>query len=104
MACIVLKHGHGAFGRAAELVRRHSEAQDGCPVTYTYSFKERHELLRDFGLVDMGKAHIFPYLVPKYVRYQYQTVWYFRWMPTWLFRWLKRRLGWDTLVVARARP
>jgi len=100
---IVLKYGVGAFGRAAELVRHYSEAHEGCPVTYAYSFAEIRELLRDFDIVDMRKDHIFPYVIDKYVRYQYQQVWYFRWMPTWLFRWLERRLGWHTLVVTRAR-
>jgi len=100
---IVLKHGRGAFWRAADFVRRYSEAQEGCPVTYAYSFREIRELLRDFDVVEMRKEHIFPYVIDKYVRYEYQPVWYFRWMPVRLFRWLERRLGWHTLVVARVR-
>ncbi len=102
-AWIVLKYGHGCFWGAAELVRRHSEAQEGCPVTYAYSFGEIRELLRDFAIIDIRKEHIFPYVIDKYVRYEYQRVWYFRWMPTSLFRWLECRLGWHTLVLARVR-
>lgn len=102
-AWIVLKYGRGAFWRARALVRRYSEAQEGCPVTYAYSFGEIRELLRDFEIVAIRKDHIFPYAIDKYVRYEYERVWYFRWMPTWLFRWLERRLGWHTLVVARAK-
>jgi hypothetical protein len=37
------------------------------------------------------------------VRYEYQRLWYFRWIPGRLFRWLERRLGWHTLVVARVK-
>ena len=103
VAWIVLKYGRGGFVRAAELVRRHSEAQEGCPVTYAYSFSEIRELLRDFDIVEMRKEHIFPYAIDKYVRYEYQRLWYFRRIPGRLFRWLERRLGWHTLVVARVK-
>jgi len=103
VAWIVLKYGRGAFWRAGELVRCYSEAQEGCPVTYVYSFGEIRELLRAFDIVEMRKEHIFPYLIEKYVRYEYEKVWYFRWMPAWLFRWLEHRLGWHTLAVARVK-
>jgi len=103
VALIILKYGSGAFWRAAELVRRHSEAQEGCPVTHAYSFTEIRELLRDYNIVSIRKEHIFPYVVDKYVRYEYQRVWYFRWMPSQVFLSLKRWLGWHTLVVARLK-
>ena len=103
VAWIVLKYGRGAFWRAGELVRCYSEAQEGCPVTYVYSFGEIRELLRAFDIVEMRKEHIFPYVIEKYVRYEYEKVWYFRWMPAWLFRWLEHRLGWHTLAVARVK-
>ena len=103
VAWIILKSGRGAFWRAAELVRRHSEAQEGCPVTYAYSFAEIRELLHAFEIVSIRKDHVFPYVVDKYVRYEYEKAWYFRWMPVSLFRWLEQRLGWHTLVVARRR-
>ena len=102
-AWIVSKYGRGAFWRAAELVRRYAEAQERCPVTYVYSFGEIRELLRDFDILEIRKEHIFSYVIDKYVRYQYQLMWCFRWMPTRLFRWLERRLGWHTLVVARVK-
>lgn len=102
-AWIILKYGWGTFWRAAELVRRYSEAQEGCPVTCAYSFAESRALLRDFEIVEMRKEHIFPYVIDKYVRYEYQRVWYFRWMPAPLFRWLERRLGWHALIVAKQR-
>ena len=98
---IIAKYGKGAFWRASELVRTYSEAQTGCPVTYYYSFREIRELLRDFKIVELRKDHIFPYQIEKYIRYEYEREWYFRWMPKGLFRWLERRVGWHTLVVAR---
>jgi SAM-dependent methyltransferase len=100
---IILTYGKGAFWRADELVRTYSEAQTGGPVTYCYSFNDLRELLRDYRIVEMHKDHIFPYNIYKYVNYQYEWVWHFRWMPVPLFHWLERQLGWHTLVVARPK-
>lgn len=101
---IILKYGHGAVWRARDLVQRYSEAQTGCPVTYFYSFKELRRLLHNFLILDIRKDHIFPYVIDKYVNYEYKFEWYFDWMPKRLFRWLERRLGWHTLVVLKPRP
>jgi ubiquinone/menaquinone biosynthesis C-methylase UbiE len=98
---IIAKYGRGAFWRAGELVRVYSEAQTGCPVTYYYSAKDIRNLMRDFEIVELKKEHIFPYVIEKYIKYEYEREWYFRWMPRSLFSWLERRLGWHTLVVAR---
>jgi SAM-dependent methyltransferase len=100
VAWIVLTYGRGAFWRAAELVRCHSEAQAGCPVTHAYSGSEVRRLLCGFPRVELRKDHIFPYVIDRYVRYEYRRVWYFRWLPRWAFRRLERWLGWHTLIVA----
>ena len=98
---IILRHGKGAVWRAAELVRNHSEAQIGTPVTFAYSGNEIRNLMGSFHIETMWKDHIFPYEIERYIRYEYRQVWYFRWMPKVLFRWLERRLGWHTMVVAK---
>lgn len=100
---IIMKYGKGAFWRADELVRTYSEAQTGCPVTFYYSFKDIKRLMKDFEIIELRKDHIFPYKIEKYVNYQYERVWYFRWTPKPLFRWLERKLGWHTLVVAKPK-
>ena len=100
---IIMKYGKGAFWRADELVRAYSEAQTGCPVTYYYSFRNIRRMLRDYKIVEIRKEHIFPYKIDKYINYQYEWIWYFRWMPKPLFRWLEHRLGWHTLVVAKIK-
>jgi ubiquinone/menaquinone biosynthesis C-methylase UbiE len=101
-AWIVLRYGKGRFWMAARLIAEHSEAQTGCPVTFTYSAREiRHELLRGFDVRSITKDHIFPYVVKKYVNHEYQRVWYFRILPPRVFRALERLLGWHTLIVAR---
>lgn len=100
---ILLAYGKGAVWRAKELIRTYSEAQTGSPVTFTYSAQEIRRLLRGFEIVQLRKDHIFPYVIDKYVRYEYESVWYFRMMPRTLFRSLERHLGWHMLVTARPR-
>jgi len=99
---ILSTYGHGAVWRLQHLVRTYSEAQTGCPVTYYYSFREIERLLQGFQIQSIRKDHIFPYIIEKYVQYQYERPWYFRAMPTQVFRWLEHQLGWHTLVVAKA--
>lgn len=97
---IVALYGKGALWRADELVRRYSEAQTGCPVTFYYSFRKLRRLLGHFEIDRMWKDHIFPYVIDQYVEYRYQPVWYFRWLPKRAFMWLEHRLGWHTMIVA----
>ena len=101
---IIATYGKGAFWRSDELVARYSEAQDGSPVTYYYSFDGVRKLMHDYDVVKIRKDHIFPYRIDKYVKYEYEWVWYFRWLPTPWFSWLERRLGWHTLITALPRP
>lgn len=95
---ILLTYGKGQFWRLNELVARHSEAETGCPITYTFSPQEVRRLLNGFQIVDMWVDHIFPYRIADYVQYRYKKVWYFRGMPQPLFRWLERHLGWHLCV------
>jgi 2-polyprenyl-3-methyl-5-hydroxy-6-metoxy-1,4-benzoquinol methylase len=99
---ILFTYGRGRFWRLAELVARHSEAETGCPVTYTYTKREVQELLNSCGfrVTEVWVDHIFPYHIPDYVQYRYVKVWYFRWMPRLFFRWLERYFGWHLCVTA----
>lgn len=99
---ILLTYGRGQFWRLTELVAQHSEAETGCPVTYTFTRREARKLLeeRGFRVTKMWVDHIFPYHIPDYVQYRYAKVWYFRWMPQPLFRWLERHFGWHLCVTA----
>ena len=60
-------------------------------------------LFKWFDIQPIRKEHIFPYIVEKYVQYEYERVWYFRALPQPVFRWLEHQLGWHTLVVAEGR-
>jgi len=100
----VLRYGRGRFWDWRRIIATYSEAQTGCPVTYTYTKRELRKILesRGFRVVDMFVDHIFPYRIPDYVEYRYRRVWYFAWMPQPLFRWLERHFGWHLCVTAIA--
>src|SRR5262245_33625187 len=74
------------------------EAEAGCPIARTYTQEELRHLLDGFTILEMRQAHIFPYVVEKYVKYEYEVSPWFRAMPDGMFRALERRLGWHTLI------
>jgi SAM-dependent methyltransferase len=100
---IVASEGHGKFWKLDGLVAKSSEAQTGCPITYTYTRKSGKALLEKHGFQVTGVAvdHIFPYRIPDYVQYRYIREPYFAWMPKPLFRSLERLAGWHLLLTAR---
>ena len=102
---ILFGYGKGQFWKLNTLIARYSEAQTGCPVTYSYSRRQGRELLESHGLqvTDMAVRHIFRFSIPEYVRHQYKIVWYFRWIPEPLFRMLERLFGWQLCITARSR-
>ena len=100
---ILFREAHGAFWRLDEAVARNSEAQTGCPVTYTYTPRSATELLEKTGfqVEEVFVDHIFPYVVRDYVQYRYTKAVPFRWFPQPVMRGLERRLGWHLCVTAR---
>ncbi|MEZ5316635.1 MAG: class I SAM-dependent methyltransferase [Vicinamibacterales bacterium] len=99
---ILLGTAKGRFWELDQWIARHSEAQTGCPVTYTYTRASVKDLLgTGFAPVAVHVDHIFPYRVADYVRYRYVKPWYFRYLPRPAFRALERRLGWHLCVTAR---
>ncbi len=101
---ILLGEGRGKFWKLPELVAKNSEAQTGCPITYTYTREEGRELVERHGFRARKIAvdHIFPYRIKDYVRYRYVKEFYFRWMPAPLFHALEKRLGWHLCITAEA--
>jgi SAM-dependent methyltransferase len=88
------------MSRIDELIAKSSEAQTGCPVTYTYTADSITALLKDFRITDISRAHIFTWDVAAYRRYEYKKD------PAWakvsdeeLAR-LEKELGWHMLVRA----
>jgi len=88
------------FGQLNELLSIYSEAQTGCPVTYSYTFDELGDLLKNYEIKKIYKDHIFPYKIDKYVRHEYEFEDCFKNMNQSQFRKMEKELGWHTMVVA----
>jgi 2-polyprenyl-3-methyl-5-hydroxy-6-metoxy-1,4-benzoquinol methylase len=101
---ILLTEGRGAFWKLDDLVARNSEAQTGCPVTYTYTPNEAERLLKGFRIDESRVDFIFPYRIADYVEHRYVKTWYFRALPAPLFRGLEHRLGWHLCITASPKP
>ncbi len=101
---ILMTYGKCQFWRLAELVARYSEAETGCPVTYSYSKSELRGLMErsGFRVKRIRAEHIFPYRIRDYVQYRYIKEWYFRWLPETVFHALETLLGWHLCVTAEA--
>ncbi len=104
VAGIVIGHGKGRFWRADELIAEQSEAQTGCPVTFTYTKGTVSDLIEPAGfrVDDIGIDHIFPYRVKDYVEYRYEKRFPFRVMPGSMMRKLETSVGWHLMVDATA--
>jgi 2-polyprenyl-3-methyl-5-hydroxy-6-metoxy-1,4-benzoquinol methylase len=101
---ILMGYGRGKVWRLRELVAEHSEAQTGCPVTYTYTRRQARQLLKSFGfhVMDISVDHIFPYRIPDYVQYRYVKSWPWSWTPAPMFAWMERHFGWHLCLTAEA--
>ena len=100
---ILMKYGKGKFWRLNDLIAEYSEAETGCPITFSYSKGEITSILTGLGysIEKISIEHIFPYIIQDYVNYRYKKVWYFRWMPASLFHWLEHIMGWHLCITAR---
>lgn len=97
----ILLQEKGKFWQLDQIVAKHSEAQTGCPVTYSYSEKTVSKLLGEqFDIQEIFVDHIFPYQIQKYVKYEYQPEWYFRCLPKKVFRTLEQNFGWHLCLTA----
>jgi len=101
---ILVGYGKGQFWRLRELVAEHSEAQTGCPVTYTYTREEGRKLIEGSGFraTDVFVDHIFPYRIPEYVNYEYAKSCRGTGRRTLRFRWMERHFGWHLCLTAKA--
>ncbi len=54
-----------------------------------------------FKATSIENDHIFPYIVEKYVKYEYEPQPWFRAMPKQMFKALEKALGWHLLIKAR---
>jgi len=95
--------GDWDFGKMDSLVANYSEAQTGCPVTYTYTFDECEELLKGFEIVKIWKDHIFCWDIDEYKQYRYVKEDCWKNLPEDKFRKLEKELGWHTCIIAKKK-
>jgi 2-polyprenyl-3-methyl-5-hydroxy-6-metoxy-1,4-benzoquinol methylase len=98
---IMKEEGIWDMSRIDDLIARNSEAQTGCPVTYTYTDESVRDLLSGFDIREVAKAHIFTWDLDAYRRYEYKKA------PEWAgvsdveLERFERELGWHLLVRAQ---
>lgn len=84
------------------LLAKYSEAQVGCPVTYTYTCDGVRELLGpEFSVQELYKDHIFRYELDSYrnhTAYVVQDMW--KHVSADTIRALERELGWHVMCTA----
>src|SRR5262249_55072437 len=97
---IMQQEGVWDLSRIDELIARNSEAQTGCPVTYTYDAERAGALLAGFRILEMRKAHIFTWDVDDYTRYEYRNATAWVGVSDEALAELERELGWHLLVRA----
>lgn len=91
------------FAKADSLVAKYSEAQVGCPVTYTYTFDESAVLCKDFKITSITKDHIFPWKVDEYKQHKYVKEDEWANVEFAKFREFEKELGWHTLIKANLK-
>ena len=89
------------FSELDDLISSYSEAQTGCPITYSYTLEGAKRLFSDFTIVNISKAHIFPWNIEKYITYQYEKEDCFKNISDDFFKELESELGWHMLIRAR---
>ena len=98
-----LMHETGTWdlSRTEQLLADYSEAQTGCPVTYTYTFEEIRELLDGFEILQLEKDHIFIWDIDHYLRHEYKKDRAWQNVSQTYIDQINKELGWHTLVRAR---
>jgi 2-polyprenyl-3-methyl-5-hydroxy-6-metoxy-1,4-benzoquinol methylase len=91
------------IAQGSQIVCKESEAQNNCPVTYTYNFNEiKNELLGNrFNVTDIWKDHIFIYDIENYKNNIYIKDSYWCNMDDIDIKEIMKELGWHTMVIAK---
>lgn len=79
------------------------EAQNGCPIAFTYTHDEIMSLLKDFQILSLEQDHIFPYQIDQYKKNIFIKTPWFESMPEDMFKILEKKLGWHTLITAKLK-
>lgn len=92
------------FGEIDKRIAEYSEAQTGCPVTYTYTCDDLRAMLNPwFDVTSVEKSHIFRWKIDAYRNgnYVYEDFW--QNVSEEEYAKMEKELGWHTLVKAVKR-
>jgi len=95
--------GDWDFSKIDALISNYSEAQTGCPVTYSYTFDELKGLLQGFEVTRIFKDHIFCWDIDEYKQHRYVKEKCWAKVPEDQFRELEKELGWHLCAVAKLK-
>lgn len=99
---MMLEYGPVSMANADKLIQTYSEAQTGCPVTYTYTSEEIKDLIgKNFEIEKIWKDHIFIWNVEEYRQKRYVVDKYWIQTPQSTIDEYAKELGWHLLVIAR---
>jgi SAM-dependent methyltransferase len=87
---------------ADALVQNYSEAQSGCPVTYTYTFDEIKDLVSPgLQVQHIWKDHIFMWDIPEYKKNNFVRDKPFQNVSEEYLTKMKKEFGWHTMFIAK---
>ena len=90
------------FSDVDSLVQNYSEAQSGCPVTYTFTFDEVKKILEpELEVVNIWKDHIFIWNIEKYKQNIFEPDAPFKDVNPAYLRAMEKELGWHTMFIAK---
>jgi 2-polyprenyl-3-methyl-5-hydroxy-6-metoxy-1,4-benzoquinol methylase len=102
---LMLENNVKDMSQCDEIIRMNSEAQYGCPYTYTYSFDEINKLLdvNNLKVNNIYKDHIFQYDIEPYKNNIYVKNSYWKNLSEENFREFEKELGWHTMIIAQLK-
>lgn len=89
------------MSRIDQVISAYSEAQEQCPITYSYTFEGAMRLLSGFRLLEIRKAHIFTWDIDSYRKHIYRKDPVWEAVPDAVIEELEKDLGWHTLIRAQ---
>jgi ubiquinone/menaquinone biosynthesis C-methylase UbiE len=99
---LMKEYNEWSFSDADSLVQNYSEAQSGCPMTYTYTFDEIKDLISPYlEIQSIWKDHIFMWDIENYKKNIFIRDTPFQSVSDEYLTKMKKELGWHTMFIAK---
>jgi len=102
---IMMEYNIKDINKGFEILKKESEAQTNCPITYLYSFDDiRNNLLTDkFEIINIWKDFIFTFDINEYYNNNYIKDQYWKDIDDEKIKEMANDLGWNTMVICKLR-